>query len=72
MNCPKCGARARAIDSRIDGAKVYRKRECDNCHHKIFTVEVETEDNGFRFYELNAQYKLKQYYERKNRKEQTR
>lgn len=40
MKCPKCGARARAIDSRMyKRGDVRRRRECEQCGLRFSTLE---------------------------------
>ena len=46
MNCPKCGAETRVIDSRPTGDMIRRRRECENCRRRITTYEVTLEQFG--------------------------
>jgi len=65
MNCPKCRARSKVIDTNSDASvnhkknkvgTVLRVRECRNCGHRWSTVELTTDD--FKAYKATDVLKL--------------
>lgn len=40
MNCPKCGGKTKVVDTGNDDKRVYRRRECVVCKHRIYTTEL--------------------------------
>ena len=40
MNCPKCGSKAKVIDSRPYESYIIRRRECNGCKHRFTTYEI--------------------------------
>ena len=41
MNCQKCGSDDCSVrDSRVDGAKRYRRRGCRTCGNRFSTMEI--------------------------------
>ena len=44
MECPKCGKKAKVIDSRPYIGGVYRRRKCTSCDYQFYTEEFLTED----------------------------
>lgn len=40
MKCPKCGNKARVVQSREMSATVYRRRQCDECGQRFTTYEM--------------------------------
>lgn len=43
MRCSKCGERTRVIDRANSPEEIYRKRECEVCGHRFYTIEYEIE-----------------------------
>ena len=40
IKCPACGhQRSRVVDTRAQGARIYRRRECLHCGHRYTTYE---------------------------------
>ena len=44
MRCPKCMSRSRVIDSRRQGGRVYRRRQCKGCGGRFSTVEIDLQE----------------------------
>jgi transcriptional regulator NrdR family protein len=44
MQCFKCGAESRVINTARDKSRVYRNRECLGCGRRWYTEEVENSD----------------------------
>lgn len=47
MNCPKCGTKTKVVDTGTDDKRVYRRRLCPNCGHKIYTTELVAEGSKY-------------------------
>lgn len=39
MNCPNCDEKAKVLDTAVFDGVVYRKRKCQWCGLKFFTIE---------------------------------
>lgn len=47
MNCPQCGCKAYVIDRRKARAFIYRRRQCQVCHHRFTSYErIRDEKSG--------------------------
>lgn len=54
MNCPECGSKAGAIDSRNNGEITYRRFECRKCKSRFTTIEQIVPDGiGLATYKKN-------------------
>lgn len=41
MNCPMCNEKTKIIDSRPEDDFVRRRRVCEGCYYRFFTVEID-------------------------------
>ena len=44
MRCPECMCASRVIDSRRQGGRVYRRRQCQGCRNRFSTVEIDVQE----------------------------
>ena len=72
MICPKCGGKTRVRDNvnNEESNENYRKRVCQECGHKFYTVEfeVETDDHFKKSWSKNYRHsaRLKRLKEMQN------
>ena len=43
MTCPECGSKTRVIDSRSHEDSKHRRRECEECHKRFNTIEIDAD-----------------------------
>lgn len=50
MTCPKCGGKTKVVDvvHNLEDGETYRKRICESCSDKFFTVESEIKYDEIR------------------------
>ena len=52
MRCPQCSSLSKVIDSRRQGQRVYRRRQCLLCGSRFSTVEIDVQEFKKQSYKL--------------------